>query len=237
MKRTQSVMGVILLTAALVGSGFAIENGKGRQGPADMEESYVSLLPLEDLSDLERGSLEKMREEEKLARDVYRSLYDRWGVSIFLNIAASEQRHMDAVKFLMDKYGIADPIGDDQPGVFTDPQLAELYRQLTGLGEQSLEKALVVGATIEDLDIFDLQNYLLQVDNLDVIFVYGSLKKGSENHIRAFIRQLEAYGLSYQARYITAEDLEAILAAGSQSGGSGWRNGGGNGSGWRGGRD
>ena len=236
MKRTQSVLGVILLTAVLVGGGFAIEKGKGRGGPADMQESYISLLPMEDLSDVERGSLKKMREEEKLARDVYRSLYDRWGVSIFLNIAASEQRHMDAVKFLMDKYGIADPMGDDQPGGFADPQLAELYRQLTGLGDQSLEKALLVGATIEDLDIFDLQNYLLQVDNLDLIFVYGSLKKGSENHIRAFIGRMEAYGLSYQAQYISAEDLEAILAAESQTGGPGWRNGGGNGSGWRRGR-
>jgi len=50
-----------------------------------------------------------IREEEKLARDVYLYLYDMWGSSIFDNISVSEQAHMDAIKTLIDRYGLDDP--------------------------------------------------------------------------------------------------------------------------------
>ena len=39
-----------------------------------------------------------MREEEKVARDVYLSLNDTWNLRIFKNITSSEQTHMNAIK-------------------------------------------------------------------------------------------------------------------------------------------
>ena len=92
---------------------------------------------------------------------------------------------------------------------------------LLAKGEESLMDALTVGATIEDVDIYDLNNYLIQADNMDIVFVFGNLKKGSENHMRAFVRQLNLYGLDYTAQYISQEELEAILDAISDNGNGG----------------
>ncbi len=101
-----------------------------------------------------------LREEEKLARDVYITLHDRWGLPIFDQIAVSEQLHTDSVRALLDRHDLYDPVLDDNVGVFTDPFLASLYDQLVNLGLTSEIDALVVGATIEDLDILDITEKL-----------------------------------------------------------------------------
>ena len=66
--------------------------------------------PVQPLSAEEEKSLYLMREEEKLAHDVYQALYARWNLPVFQNIAASEQRHTDRIKMLLDRYGLKDPI-------------------------------------------------------------------------------------------------------------------------------
>lgn len=211
---------LITLTMVLIAANlFSYRNGRGNNGNNGyMAETYINTLPFEEISEIEKEALLKMREEEKMARDVYRFLYDRWGLRIFDNISQAEQTHMNAVKILLTKYSIADPVTDDSAGKFTDPELLKLYEQLIVKGNISLTEALFVGATIEDVDIFDIQNYQLKVDNMDILFVFGNLKKGSENHMRAFTRQLGRYNLKYKAQYITQEELEAILSSDSGSG-------------------
>ena len=87
------------------------------------------------LSATEIDSLQFMREEEKLARDVYLTLYDVWNVEIFNNIASSEQQHMDAIKSLLDKYDLDDPIIDNNSiGDFHNPVLQALYTELVERG-------------------------------------------------------------------------------------------------------
>ena len=70
-----------------------------------------------------------MREEEKLAHDVYVTLYAQWDLPIFQNISRSEQTHTDAVKTLIDRYGLTDP-ASSKVGVFTNPDLQALYNDL-----------------------------------------------------------------------------------------------------------
>ncbi len=232
-KKLMQLFLLLLVLSSLTLS--AQRNGWGRggngSGGCGMNADYIMLLPSEEISVAERTALIKMREEEKLARDVYRQLHDRWGMNVFGNIANSEQRHMDALAVLLKKYEIPDPVGDDLQGVFKDPALSKLYKTLMEKGNLSLKDALIVGASIEDLDIFDLHEALLKVDNMDILFVFGNLKKGSENHMRAFSRQLNRLNYQYKAQYISQEDLDAILAFASGNGG--WH--GGNG-GRRGGR-
>ena len=47
-----------------------------------------------------------MKEEEKLARDVYTVLYEKWGTMIFSNISRAEETHMNAVLYLMKQLGL-----------------------------------------------------------------------------------------------------------------------------------
>jgi len=143
-----------------------------------------------ELSQEERDGLIHMRIEEKLARDVYIVMGELWNHKVFLNIQLSEQKHMEAVKRLLDKYSVPDPLTTDSVGVFPDPQFQLLYDQYIQQGNQSLNEALLVGKAIEELDIADLTFQLTFVDNPDIIRVYQNLKAASENHLAAFLRCL-----------------------------------------------
>ncbi len=194
-------------------------------------------IPASDLSPDEAAALLFMREEEKLARDVYNALYALWGQSTFTNIASSEQMHMDEVKLLLDRYSLTDPAL--APGSFTDPSLQALYDQLVARGSISLSEALKVGAAIEEIDILDLQERLAQTDNADLQQVFNNLMNGSYNHLNAFASALLTQtGEVYQPQYLSAEAYAAIVT--SQSG-NGYSNGGQaagqGGSGYRGGQN
>lgn len=152
-----------------------------------IDNSFVTTETGYDLSQEEIDGLIHMRLEEKLARDVYTTLGNTWSYKVFLNIKVSEQAHMEAVKRLLVKYGIDDPITNDEVGVFPDPQFQALYDQFVLQGSVSAYEAFMVGKTIEELDIADLQNQLTNVvDNPDIIRVYQNLKSASESHLAAF---------------------------------------------------
>jgi hypothetical protein len=138
------------------------------------------------LTSAEEYWLTYMREEEKLARDVYIVLYEKWQSRIFKNIAASEQIHMDAVKTLLDRYGIADPAAGKAPGVFANEGLQSLYYDLIQDGSVSLVEALNVGVFIEETDIDDLNAGIATTKRKDIITVYSNLLAGSYNHLDAF---------------------------------------------------
>jgi len=152
-----------------------------------------------------------MREEEKLARDVYTAFYSSYGQNIFNNISKSEVTHMSRVLDLLNQFGIADPIDVDVPGEFEDSELQEIYDSFIEAGSKSLYDALYIGTTIEDLDIFDLENLIKETTNSDIITTYTNLRDGSLNHMKAFHRQLVQYGPEYKAQYITEEYLQEIL--------------------------
>lgn len=135
-----------------------------------------------------------MREEEKLARDVYQALGAQWSLPIFTNIAASEQQHMDALLTLLQRYNLPDPAADNDAGVFTDATLQALYDQLIVQGGTSLVEALNVGVLIEETDIDDLTDCLAIAVRPDIKRVYENLRSASYKHLAAFERVLD--GLS-----------------------------------------
>jgi hypothetical protein len=180
-----------------------------------------------DLSAEEAQSLLHMREEEKLARDLYNAFFTTWGWPVFQNIAASEQIHMEAIKFLLDRYELADP-AQTQPGVFTNPDLQALYDQLIVSGSQSLGETLKVGGAVEEIDILDLQNRLELTDQADIQLVFTNLERGSENHLRAFVNTLfRQTGETYQPQYLSAEAFQVILDGSTPGSGQSWGNQGG----------
>jgi hypothetical protein len=173
--------------------------------------SRLRVIQAQTLTDVEIAHILFMREEEKLARDVYTAMFDLWGVRAFDNISRAEQRHMDAVKNLIDTYGLDDPVVDDTPGVFTNAFLADLYTQLIAQGNLSEVGALTVGAYIEDRDIFDLRTALTQVDCPCVVTVFENLETGSCNHLAAFVNLLTAQGETYIPEFLTQDDFDGIV--------------------------
>ncbi len=176
--------------------------------------------PFEELSAAEVDALLFMREEEKLAHDVYIGMKAKWGVNIFSNISNAEQRHMDAVLCLINKYDLDDPVGSNAVGAFNNANLQLLYNNLMTQGSASLKEALKVGATIEDLDIADLLERTPNMDNKDIIVVFSELTKGSRNHLRAFNRNLVKQGETYVPQYISQVLFDEIINSPKETGGS-----------------
>lgn len=197
-----------------------VENENYAIDPSDMigKDFFFPEMSRDLLVEEEKVGLVLMREEEKLARDVYTYLGQKWGQNIFFNIAESEQTHMDAVKFILDRYEIEDPVKDDGVGVFTSADMSVLYKDLTEKGSLSVVDALIVGATIEDLDIKDLDELLETTNKDDIIVTYKNLQKGSRNHIRSFVRVLEKRGGKYSPVYITEDHFNSIISSERESG-------------------
>ena len=190
------------------------------------------------LSEEDQSNIVWMCSEEKLARDVYITLGAQWEELIqFKKIARSEQKHMNALKRLLTIYKLPYPIEDDTVGVFESEHFQGLYDQLTDSGAISEVSALIVGATIEDLDIKDLNEFLVLTTNPRVIKTYENLVRGSRNHLRAFVSGLEERDETYTPQFISQEEFDEIISTPKERGRNGkkrGRNGGGNGGGRRG---
>ena len=192
---------LLTVTLAVVMPAMAAGKTNGRQSTSVSTTS---------LSKLEKDTLLWMREEEKVARDVYSTLYGVWNQSVFSNIASSEQNHMDAILKKIEKYRLEDP-ALASIGEFSNDALQTLFDNLVSAGRQSYVDALIVGATIEDMDILDLMNAIEETNELDLKTTYQSLLEGSKNHLRAFVGLLRDQDINYEPQYITQELFEAIL--------------------------
>jgi hypothetical protein len=171
---------------------------------------------LAPLSTEEADGLKYMREEERLSRDIYRTMADKWGLIVFTNIARSEDKHMLAVKHLLDKYEVADPVKDDEQTAttgddFTNDNLGDLFDEFKQRGMNSMMEALQVGGEIEEIDLRDLLFEIDQTDNDDIISTYEHLVCGAFIHLRAYVRQIEIRGEAYEPVYLTLEELSTIV--------------------------
>jgi len=212
------VLQVLLLGCNEEEASFSPQAKNQAQTDQNEIEILVNAFPVESLSQDELTSLTFMREEEKLAHDVYFTFYNTWRLHIFNNISVSEKTHTQAVLYLLEKYGLPDPVGNNGIGVFQNQDLQTLYNQLISQGSQSILEALIVGATIEDMDIVDLGDALQYIDNQDIIYVYNNLTKGSRNHLRSFYSQLIKQGYFYEAQFIEQSELEEIVNSPKETG-------------------
>lgn len=235
--------GIYLLIATMILSfGGLVLNGCEKGDPAGADDALIKEGSVADgsgpcsclanapatITPEEEEMLVYMREEEKLARDVYMNFFSQYEEQIFSNISKSEQRHMDRVLCLLEHYGLNDP-ASAEPGVFSNPELQALYNDLISQGSTSLTDAFRVGATIEDVDIYDLETSLGQTSNEAIGAIFGHLLCGSRNHMRAFSGWLSNNGETYTPRHISQEAYDAILASGNER--CGKRNGTANGNG------
>ncbi|PDW01127.1 hypothetical protein A9Q02_08095 [Candidatus Chloroploca asiatica] len=205
---------IILLLITLL-TGCAVTPASASPGSA--LPSDPATVVATNLSQEQRDGLVFMREEEKLAHDLYIALGATWKLPVFTNIAASEQTHTDAVKTLLERYGIADPAASTAPGVFSDPALQALYNDLLAEGKTSVTAALSIGAAVEEIDILDLRERTTSDLPADIARVYSQLEAASENHLRAFVSQYENQtGTAYEPQYLSMAEYTAIMEAAGQ---------------------
>ena len=176
-------------------------------GCNDSDEEIVNG---ETLTQEEIENLQFLIEEEKLARDVYLFSYDLYSQKIFKNISNSEQSHINSAAVILEKYNIQD-LSFEERGKFSNEILQELYNDLTDLASKSLEDALIAGATIEDLDINDLNNFIINTTHEDIEDMYQKLNCGSRNHLRGFTSNLDSLGVSYDPQFISLEEYDTII--------------------------
>jgi|APIni6443716594_1056825.scaffolds.fasta_scaffold28718_2 hypothetical protein len=188
-----ALLALILLPAGVIAAGvqgMGSTYGSPEERAVTLSDNSVLTAPL---TDDEKYWLTYLREEEKVARDVYISLNDTWNLRIFKNIAASEQQHMDAIKQLLATYNIPDPAAGKGTGEFTNPDLQQLYDDLIQQGSISKAEALKVGVIIEETDIDDLNEAIATTRHNDLKTVYSKLLQGSLNHLDAFESSLAKY--------------------------------------------
>ena len=174
--------------SARAGNGYGGGNGDPGSGSV---VTYVAPDTTTALTAAEADGLAFMREEEKLAHDVYAQFAAAYDSRVFSNISNSETQHTTTVQEYLDTFSIADPAAGRAAGSFADADLQALYEEMIAQGNASLEDALRVGVAVEERDIADLRERIDGTDRADLKALYENLLHGSENHLAAFTRQLD----------------------------------------------
>lgn len=192
------------------------ERDAERQQHVAAMRARIAASPRLPLSLAEQEDLLHMREEEKIARDVYLRLYDRWNIQPFANISGSEQAHMDAILALLEHFGLPDPAAGLAVGQFHNSKLQHLYDTLIAQGERSPEEAIRVGLLIEESDIDDLQKAARRTHQQAIRAVYDELERGSRNHLRAFYRWKTQLGVTYHPEHLSPEVFMATALSAAE---------------------
>ncbi len=185
MKLTSRTVVVLLAGGVVAGLGTTSALAANSAAPAPAAATVVGSA---GISDQVRADLAFARDEERVARDLYRALADKYNnARPFSNIVNSESRHFDAVGVLLKRYGIADPSAGKAAGSYANAELQKLYDQWLAQGSASLAAAYRVGVELEQRDIADLKRMLGQSAlPADVAQVYRYLLAGSEHHLAAY---------------------------------------------------
>ena len=206
---TIAALSLAVLASAPLYAGNA-NPASGRAVRPAVPLTFTYTVPTAD----EAADMAFMREEEKLARDVYLTLAETWEMAPFIAIAAAEQKHMNAMLRMLNNYQLPDPAAGKLIGEFANPDLQALYDTLLVQGAQSPAAALKVGALIEEVDIEDNAAAIATSTKADVEAVYERLNCGSRNHLRAFARAFTALtGMPYEAQVLDQAAIDAILVA------------------------
>lgn len=180
---------------------------------------FMAFLPKDiysqtGLSEAEKSALISLRQEEKVARDFYAQMYEAHGINSFRSISKSEERHMELVGQLLEKYKFEDPLRDgyDVPGKFRNQKFGDLYSDLLRKGSKSVNDALFAAAEFEEVDIADINRMTREISDQYIVEVFGRLKSASQNHLRAIVRNLSARGLKYEPVVLGKEEYEGIIS-------------------------
>lgn len=211
------ITGILIILSFSLGIIACASESPVESASQDLSQDILSKQSINnqsigDLTETIKEGLIFMREEEKLARDVYSTLYSKYGLRLFQNISQSEQTHTDAIKILLERYSIEDPLIDDATGAFQNIDLKILYTKLIDSGYLSEIDALRTGCVIEEIDILDLQKHIAELfNNDDIKYVYENLMSASEKHLQAFVKNLKSRNINYEPQYLDQNFYNSII--------------------------
>jgi hypothetical protein len=221
---SMAVLASTLLCGFLVHDALA-QQVRGRGRSSIQSKSNTQQQPnarrksnMQNQANGQLSNLFEMREEEKLARDVYLSLNEKWGDRIFANIAQAEMQHMRALENLLAQARSPASQSNDVRGVFTLPRFQKLYADLISKGASSHIEAIQVGLKIEEMDIVDLQKEIQATNNAQVKRVLQNLQRGSRNHLRAFASRLKDLGGTYVATELSQAEFDQVANSKQETG-------------------
>jgi hypothetical protein len=175
-------------------------------------EAALDDLPMGQLSESEAEAIYYLREVEKLARDVFLVLDERWDVEGLRCVAEGEDTHTEAIKALIDRYRLWDPSSVTWDGYYNNEELLALYRQFKRQGERSLVDAIKVGVMVEEISILDLREYRAETDDEDLQMVYENLLRASRNHLRVFCALLQQQRETCENKYLSLTLFDQIVS-------------------------
>ncbi|MBX7044179.1 MAG: DUF2202 domain-containing protein [Ignavibacteria bacterium] len=165
------------------------------------------------ISGSDKANLSRVMQEEKLAHDFYSEMNKLYSIRVFENITSGEKMHMDHVLNVMNTYGIENPVDGDKSaaGVFADEKFTVMFGDMTSAGATSVEAALLEAAKFEDMDIAGLTELEKGTESACMKQMYGKLIKGSGNHLRAFVKNLNRRGIEYTPVYLSKDKYNEIM--------------------------
>ena len=168
-----------------------------------------------EISKSDRDAIIYVVQEEKVAHDFYKAMYELHGVISFRSISKSEGLHMDQAKQLIEHFGIEDPNKEyyDTPGSFKNPKFEEMYNSLVRNGTNSIVDALVEAARFEEMDIVDIQRFTASTQDEYLKSTFEKLSGVSENHLKALVKDLFERGVEYTPKYLSAEQYNEIITS------------------------
>ncbi len=174
------------------------------------------------LSQSDKDALIFSIQEEKVANNFYVAMEAMYGLNVFRNISGSEVTHMNLVKSLIEKFGIENPVTGnyEAAGSFKDAGLEKIYNDLIKSGSVSATEALKESARFEEMDIRDLKKFTEATDNNDIKNTFNLLINASENHLRAFVRNLESRGINYTPQYLSKDEFDKIISSSNKGNGN-----------------
>ncbi len=183
----------------------------------DSARSPLTAIPVANVNNIggpttvEQQNLVFMREEEKLAWDLYREMHQIWGLSVFKSVSGEEKEHMKKMLGLLQMYNIPDPVQGDVPGRYVNVYISDIYQSLSQQGRRSVQDALKVCALQEEINILDLIRVSQSATQPKVLEVYAELQRNSISHLRSFAHSLEILGIRYQGVKIPQNTIDSIV--------------------------
>lgn len=158
-----------------------------------------------------------IREDEKVARDLYTSFSALYPASVQIaKIKTAEDSHIACIEAVLDYYEISYP-AMTATGVFEDAERQALYNDLVDKSATLLETFGTM-AVIEEETVLAYKSVQSEITNENISLVVANMIKASSNHLKAAVRQITALGGSYTPSYLSAEEFDAIINSSFQNG-------------------